>query len=135
MKRLTDTIFVAGQIKADDFAAIAAAGIKTIINNRPDDEVMFQPKASELEALAKEHDINFHNIQFSQSLDPAQVQEFAELLETASGPILAFCRTGTRSTTIWALSQVGRLSAQSILEAAGNAGYDLRHLLPMLDKT
>jgi len=57
-----------------------------------------------------------------------------EALEGSAGPVLAFCRSGTRSTTLWALSQAGKMPAHEIVAAAAHAGYDMSHLLGHLSQ-
>ena len=134
MKTLTDKLYVAGQISVKDLDAIAEAGIKTIINNRPDGEMLMQPKTADLAARASELNISFHDIPVAGGqVLPGQKETFAEILEQSDGPVLAFCRTGTRSTMLWALSQVHSLSTEDILETALKAGYDFRGHASMLD--
>jgi len=134
MKTLTDKLYVAGQISVKDLDAIAEAGIKTIINNRPDGEMLMQPKTADLAARANELNMNYHDIPVAGGqVLPGQKETFAQILEKSDGPVLAFCRTGTRSTMLWALSQVHNLSTMDILETALKAGYDFRGHASMLD--
>ena len=56
------------------------------------------------------------------------VEKTREVLEGSTGPVFAYCRSGTRSTTLWALSQAGEAPADEIISAAANAGYDMSHL-------
>ena len=134
MKNLTDNIYVAGQISEDDFAAIMEAGIKTIINNRPDNEAMMQPKTAALAAKAAALGIAFHDIPVAGGqVAPGQIEAFTALLNEADKPILAFCRSGTRSSMLWAMSQVTKQPIDDILETTGAAGYDFRGMRPMLE--
>ncbi|NNE58446.1 MAG: TIGR01244 family phosphatase [Hellea sp.] len=134
MKQLTDKLFVSGQIKEDDFDAIMKAGITTIINNRPDGETMCQPKSADLAAKAAKCDIAYYDIPVSGGqVAPGQKDEFGEILENAQGPVLAFCRTGTRSSMLWAMSQVYNLSTEEIMHTTQNAGYDFAGYAPMLN--
>jgi len=134
MKQLTEDLFVAGQINEDDLETIAAAGIKTIINNRPDGEAMFQPKTADLSAKAAEHGIIYHDILVAGGqVAPGQIEAFQEILETGDKPILAFCRTGTRSSMLWAMSQAKNGDIDNIIEKAAAAGYDFRGFRPMLE--
>ncbi|WP_170937116.1 MULTISPECIES: TIGR01244 family sulfur transferase [Rhodomicrobium] len=120
---------VAGQIQLDELEELAASGIKVIVNNRPDGEAFFgQPKAKDLEEEAARHGVAFFNLPFTmQTLTPELVAEFAKILKDADGPILAYCRTGNRSSLLWAASQVA-LGApiEAVLAQAQDAGYDLR---------
>jgi uncharacterized protein (TIGR01244 family) len=124
IRQLTEQLSIATQIDATDVAALAALGFRSIINNRPDGEVDGQPAGAELEAAARRAGLAYRHIPVvSGQLQDAQVQAFAAALEELPRPALAFCRTGTRSTTLWALQADG--PADAILETARAAGYDL----------
>lgn len=125
-KKLGPDLLVSGQITAADIDAAAAAGIRTIINNRPDGEEPGQPTSAELAARANAHNIAYHHIPISNgNFDEDSIEAFSQVLRTANGDILAFCRTGTRSTTLWGLSRAGARPTAQILDAAKAAGYDL----------
>jgi uncharacterized protein (TIGR01244 family) len=128
--QLDEKLFVAGQIQPEDLPELAQAGIKTIVNNRPDGEdLAAQPYALELEAAAGPLGIEVINIPFTaQTLTSAEVAEFMEVLEKwGDAPILAFCRSGNRSSMIWAAARVGLgVPLDEVIEKAANAGYDLR---------
>jgi uncharacterized protein (TIGR01244 family) len=128
--KLDEKFYVAGQILPDEIAELARTGIKTIVNNRPDGEdPATQPYGLEIEAAALEHGIEVVNIPFTaQTLTSAEVAEFIDVLERRGGePMLAFCRSGNRSSMIWAAAKIGLgASVDEIVEKAGRAGYDLR---------
>ncbi len=135
--RLDDTVFVAGQISPSDIADIAAHGIKLIVNNRPDGEdPVSQPAAAELEREAARHGVRFVNIQFPTSqIAPDHTVRLAEILKTEQEPMLIFCRTGTRSTMLWAAAQIALgKSLPDVIEKAVQAGYDLRQPAPILEQ-
>jgi uncharacterized protein (TIGR01244 family) len=121
--------FLSGQIQPDDLDEIAAAGVKLIVNNRPDGEALLgQPKAKTLEAAAARHGIAFLNLPFTApTLTPEHVAIFAEALTNADGKILAFCRTGNRSSMLWAAANVA-LGAplDAVIQQAADAGFDLK---------
>ena len=124
---------VAGQISPADFPDIAAAGVSTIVNNRPDGEEPGQPAGAEIEAAAHAAGIDYRHIPFSGVLSSEQVEELAGLLDTAPGKLLAFCRTGTRSTYLWALARASRgADADTLIGRAAAAGYDIETLRPNL---
>lgn len=132
--KLTPNISVSQQLTEQDLEQAAAAGFKTIINNRPDGEAPEQPTSDELAATAKRLGLAYHHIpvvpgQFSNE----QVESFRTALGGAAKPALAFCRTGTRSTTLWALAASDRLSVNEILQTTSEAGYDLEALRPQLE--
>ena len=125
-KKLDDRLLVSSQITPADIDQAAAAGVRAIINNRPDGEEPGQPTSAELEARARSCGITYRHIPISSGdFDDASVRSFGDALMGADGETLAFCRTGMRSTTLWALSQAGVRPAADILETAANAGYDL----------
>lgn len=129
LKRINDRISVSGQISPDDLAAAKQAGFTTIINNRPDGEAPDQPDHAEMQAAAEAAGLDYHFIPMGrEGVNPEMVAETRAALEASAGPVLAFCRTGTRSTTLWALSQAGKMDAEEIISAAAGAGYDMSHL-------
>jgi len=134
--KLTPNISVAHQLTGQDLEQAAAAGFKTIINNRPDGEAPDQPCSEELAAAAKRLGLAYHHIPaVSGQISTEQVEGFRTALGGAAKPALAFCRTGTRSTTLWALAASDRLSANEILQATAEAGYNLEALRPRLEAT
>lgn len=124
MHKLDDDFYVAGQIAPDDLKAIAAHGIRTIINNRPDGEAPGQPAAAAVRAAAEQAGLTYADLPIT-GLSREDIDETRRLLAEAPGPILAFCASGTRSTYLWALARVGNLPAEAIEQKAGDAGYDL----------
>lgn len=129
LKRINDRISVAGQISPDDIAEAKQAGFTTIINNRPDGEAPDQPTDAEMKAAAEAAGVDYYFIPMGRDgVSPEMVENTRAALQGSAGPVLAFCRTGTRSTTLWALSQAGEMDANEIISAAANAGYDMSHL-------
>ncbi|MEO9078510.1 MAG: TIGR01244 family sulfur transferase [Rhodanobacter sp.] len=130
--RLTDQLSVAAQISVDDIATIAAQGFRSIINNRPDDEVEGQPANAELQAVAQQTGLAWRHIPVvSGNVNEVQASSFADALKQLPGPVLAFCRSGTRSSMLWVMQAKG--TADSILATAEAAGYNLSNLRPWLD--
>ena len=133
-KTLAGDISVAGQIRPDDLEALAAS-FRTIVNNRPDGEEAGQPNSAQIEAEARRVGLQYAFM----PITPGQLNEQAivglsEVLANAPTPILAFCRTGTRSTNLWALTQAGVQDPDEILKIAAAAGYDLSGLRPRLEE-
>ena len=132
--RLDDRLSVAPQIAVADIAAIAEAGFTTLIGNRPDGEADDQPATTALAAEARRHGLAFaHQPVVGSAIDAADVDAFDAALARAAGPVLAFCRTGTRSTTLWALGEARRRPVDDLLADAARAGYDLAELRPRLE--
>jgi sulfide:quinone oxidoreductase len=135
LKRLTPFIAVAPQLQPADMGTLAAAGFRCVINNRPDSEGEGQPLSAEMEAAAVASGLEYHHLPvIPGQISDEQVNAFTTLLGEVRGPVLAFCRTGTRSTSLWALSEARHLDPQVILETAQGAGYDLSGLSARLQQ-
>jgi len=133
-RTLDDRISVFGQLGADDVASAKAQGFTAIINNRPDFEQPGQPTGAEIEAAARAAGLDYTAIPVDHAgFSEAQVTAMADALEKADGPVLAFCRSGTRSTFLWALARA-RLGddGETLIAKAANAGYDLSPLRPVI---
>ena len=129
IKRIDDHVSVSGQISPEDIPALKAAGFTTIVNNRPDGEAPEQPPGAEIEAAAKAAGLGYVFIPLGrEGVSPDMVEKTRQVLEGSTGPVFCYCRSGTRSTTLWALSQAGKEDAVSIIGKAQNAGYDMSHL-------
>lgn len=129
IRTLTETLSVSPQIRIDDMREIAGKGYRSLISNRPDGEEPDQPTAEAVRAAAEAAGLVFRHIPVSGgNITDAAAADFASALATLPKPILGFCRTGTRTTSLWALSQAGDQPAADILAAAGTAGYDLTTL-------
>lgn len=126
-KTIDQTLSVSEQIKAEDLPAIAAAGFKSIICNRPDGEGADQPVFAEIEAAATALGLvaSYQPI-ISGKVGDEDAMAFGKLMDTLPKPIFAYCRTGTRSTTLWSLSEGARGRAlPEILAKSKAAGYDM----------
>jgi len=105
---------------------LAQQGFQTIIANRPDGEAADQPTFAAIEAAAKEAGLNVRYIPIVPGqMTAADIEAFDTALTEMEGPVLAYCRTGTRSATLWSLSQSGKRPAAEILAATEAAGYDM----------
>jgi sulfide:quinone oxidoreductase len=133
LAELAPGLSAAGKLDRADIEALADAGIKTIINNRPDGEDPGQLPAADAKKLAESRGIAYHHIPFTAAtLTKAEVDAFAATLASAKGPVVAHCRSGTRSTLVWALTRMreGADPMALIAQAAGN-GIDIA-VLPAL---
>ncbi len=128
--RVTPDFSVAPQLQAQDIARAAAAGFKTLICNRPDHESPDQALTmAEAEAAAAAAGLAFRAIPFAGPPPAAAVAATQDALEEAQGPILAYCRSGTRSITAWALAMARRgQTPDALIKIAAEAGYDLSGL-------
>ena len=129
VKRINDHVSVSPQINPEDVAAIKAQGFVAIINNRPDGESPDQTPGAVIEKAAHDAGLAYHYIPLGrEGVSPDMVEETKAALEGSNGPVFAYCRSGTRSTTLWALSQAGNMEASEIISQAAEAGYDMSHL-------
>lgn len=126
IRRIDDRLSVAPQIAIDDLARLKEAGYRAVICNRPDGEAPDQPSFEEMRQAAERAGIEIrHQPVTSGRVTDEDAQAFARLMAELPGPVLAYCRTGTRSATLWALSQAGKRPLTEILATARAAGYDL----------
>jgi sulfide:quinone oxidoreductase len=103
--KLTPFLAVSPQIAEADLGALAAQGFRAVINNRPDGEAEDQPESAALAAAAGRVGLEYRHVPVvSGKITDDDVAAFARALDAVKGPVLAFCRTGTRSTTLWALA-------------------------------
>ncbi|MBA1191028.1 TIGR01244 family phosphatase [Pseudomonas entomophila] len=132
--RLDEGLFVASQVQVTDLPALHQLGIRSVICNRPDGEAPDQPSADEIATAACAFDIAFSYIPVgSEGLGDERVATFTEALTTLPGPTLAYCRTGNRSASLWALSRAGKRPAGDIIASAKRAGFDVAKLAPRLE--
>ena len=134
LRKLSDDITVAPQIAMEELADAARLGFKTIICNRPDGEEPGQPVAEDMADAAADFGMTFaHQPVISGHLSFEDVDQFGKLLQDLPKPILAYCRSGTRCSTLWALSQAKQGDIDEILQACANAGYDYSSMRPTLE--
>jgi len=131
-RRVTDTLTVSPQITEADLARAAAEGFVLVINNRPDGEDPDQPSAAALGAAAHANGLGYLHIPVRGGPTAEQVEAVREAIESADGPVLAFCRSGTRSIVTWSLGQALSRQAdrETLLAQGAAAGYDLSGVLP-----
>ena len=136
LKRINDHVSVSGQINPEDVATLKSLGFVAIVNNRPDNESPDQPAGAEIEAAAKAAGLAYHAIPLGrEGVNPDLVERTKAVIEGSDGPVFCFCRSGTRSTTLWALSQAGETDAADIISQAAEAGYDMSHLAGILSRS
>ena len=129
LKRINQHVTVSPQISPEDVAAIKAAGFVAIINNRPDGEAPDQPSSDTIQKAAQAAGLVYHYIPLGrEGVSPDMVERTKSALEGSEGPVFCYCRSGTRSTTLWALSEAGKKPASEIIAEAAGAGYDMSHL-------
>jgi uncharacterized protein (TIGR01244 family) len=132
--KLDDSISVAGQIAPEDVATAKAQGIVAIVNNRPEEEQPGQPSGDAIKAAADAAGLAYTAIPVDHSgFRQEQVDAMAAALDAAGGPVLAFCRSGTRSTWLWALARAtAGQDVEALIAKAGAQGYDIAGLRNMI---
>ncbi|MEP2703864.1 MAG: TIGR01244 family sulfur transferase [Roseibium sp.] len=125
-KAINGHLSVSPQISAADLTDVVQQGFRSIICNRPDGEGADQPTFEEIEVAAKKLglEIRYQPIIAGKVRDE-DATDFGELLNTLPKPVFAYCRTGTRSATLWSLSQADTLPVADILAQTKQAGYDM----------
>ena len=134
-RKLSNGVYASPQITAEDLADAAALGVMLVINNRPEEETDDQTRGSVIEAAAHAAGMDYRAIPVTmQSLSEADVSSMAQALGEAPGPVLAYCRSGTRSTLLWALAEAMRgVDPEQTAQAAAAAGYDVAPVRAAMD--
>ena len=131
IRKVTEIFAVAPQIAPGDMALAARQGFVLVINNRPDGEAPDQPDSAQMEAAAKAAGLAYVHIPVRGGPTPDQVEAVADAVAGATGPVLAFCRSGTRSIITWSLGQAGSGARprDELVRLGADAGYDLSGVL------
>jgi uncharacterized protein (TIGR01244 family) len=134
-RKLSDDFYASPQITPQEVSEAAAMGIALVINNRPDGEAPDQPAGADIEAATRAAGMDYLAIPIgSAGFSEPQVEKLQEALAASQGPVLGYCRSGTRSTLLWSLAQArGGGSPDSIAEVAAEAGYDVAPVRPAMD--
>ena len=126
IRQITPDFAVAAQIEPDDMATLAAAGFKTVINNRPDDEVPTELHSDIMRIAAEAAGLAYVvNPVVNGAMTMAMVEAQGAACQNSPGPVFAWCRSGTRSSIVWALSQANHMPAPEITASLSKAGYDI----------
>lgn len=137
-RALAKDFAVSPQITAADFAILAADGYKTVINNRPDGEEPGQLPAAEAAKIAHEQGLNYVHIPIKMpELTAEKVEQFKAALAENPGPVLAHCKSGTRSCILWTLvsAQETSMSLDELMQRTANGGYDLSRMRPLIEQS
>ena len=134
IRPLSDSYAVSPQIAPEDMPAIAEAGYRVVICNRPDGENPPPLAAERLRAAAEAAGLTFVENAFNaMTMGPDNVRAQAEAMAAAPGPVLAYCASGNRSSVVWALALAGTQPADALIGAAARHGYQLEGLRPQLE--
>ncbi len=135
IRTITPNLSVSGQILPSDIAELKAMGFKAIVGNRPDGEEAGQPAWDDVAKAAEKAGLGTAFIPITPgTMSDEQALEFREAVAGFDKPVLAFCRTGTRSAQLWAIAARDRLSSDEVIRMAATAGYDLGAMRERLEK-
>lgn len=133
LSKLEDKLYVAAQLQHGHFQHLKEMGVTTIINNRPDGERGVYIGDAEMKALAEQHGMDYHFVPVNpMALTMDAVQAFAKAVDGSKGAAVAYCASGRRSATMWALVRAGQLSADEIISTSASQGHDLSQMRPLL---
>ena len=134
-RQLSDSMLASPQIQIADLEDAAAHGVALIINNRPDGEAPDEPQGAEIEAAARAAGMDYLAIPIGHSgFSEPQVEAMQQALAGASGKVLGYCRSGTRSTLLWSLAQArAGVDPELIAASARDAGYDVSPVRAAMD--
>jgi len=134
-RQLSDRVFASPQIGLEEVAEAARMGIGLIVNNRPEGESDDQVPGSEIESAARAAGLDYVAIPVTHAgFSDGQMKAMAAALASTDKPVLAYCRSGTRSTLLWALAQASQgKQPDELAAAAAQAGYDLTPIRALLD--
>lgn len=132
-RELDDKVMVSGQIRPEQVPGLKAEGVTMIVNNRPDGEEPGQPLGADIEAAAKSCGIAYRSIPIIRGIGPSDVELMQEAMDECDGRMLAFCRSGTRSTLAWAVARAREgMPREEIAERAAKAGVDIAPVAHLL---
>ncbi len=129
-KKVTENFWVSPQMLEEHVQAAADAGFRTLINNRPDGEEPGQPTGAEVEAWATARGLGYAALPVAGGISRELVESMGDLVADSKKPVLAFCRSGMRSISLWAMAEslAGRRVKEDLIERGEAAGYDLTRI-------
>jgi sulfide:quinone oxidoreductase len=135
MKILTKEFAIAPQVIESDIIEAQKSGVVALIDARPDGEDEGQPTAAQTATMARKYGLAFTHVPVTAgTITDADIEKFATALHEAKGPVLGYCRTGTRAAMLWSLAQARRMPTAAIFDAAAAAGVDISAVKPKILK-
>ncbi|MEP2641403.1 TIGR01244 family sulfur transferase [Roseobacter sp.] len=133
IRQITADFFAAPQLSPDDMTALSEAGFKRVVCNRPNAEVPPSHHCDEMQKAAEAAGLEFAVQPLThQTMTPDVIATNAALIQDCTGPVVAYCASGTRSTIAWALAAAQFMPVEDIMNAARSGGYDLQNIHPTL---
>lgn len=134
LRQITEEFSVSPQIDAAHVHEIAGAGFRSVLCNRPDGEEPGQPGYDDIAEVVRAEGLEARSVPIvSGQITPQALEAFRAALEELPKPVLAYCRSGTRCTMLWAITQHGRMDDEEIVRRAAHAGYDVAGLIRQLN--
>ncbi len=129
-RKVTENFWVSPQVLEEHVQAAADAGFRTLVNNRPDGEEPGQPTGAQVETWAKARGLAYAALPVSGAISRELVESMGDLIADSQKPVLAFCRSGMRSISLWAMAEslAGRRVKEDLIERGQSAGYDLSRI-------
>src|SRR4030095_15610660 len=134
IRQLDDKTLAAGQLAPEDLPGLKAQGVTLIVNNRPDNEDDGQPLSADMEAAARAAGLEYRHLSIRYGIGPSDVDEMRDAMNaTGEGKLLAFCRSGNRSTLAWAVARAeDGAEPDELHRCAEAAGFDLAPVADLL---
>jgi len=134
IRRLDDKTWVSGQVAPHEVAELKESGVTMLVNNRPDNEDADQPMSADLEAAAKAAGMEYRHIPIRYGMGPSDVEAMRDAINaTGDGKLLAFCRSGNRSTLAWAVARSeDGAEPEELHKCAEAAGFSLAPVAHLL---
>jgi uncharacterized protein (TIGR01244 family) len=135
IRALTPGYAVSPQITLEDLPAIRAAGFTTLIDNRPDAEIPSPLHTAPMQAAAEAVGLTFVvNPVISGGMTMENVAAQRAAIDAATGPVLAYCASGNRSSQVWALALAGQMPADDLIGIPARFGYQLEGLRGTIER-
>lgn len=135
IRKITDEFAVSPQIDVEHVHEIAGAGFRSLICNRPDGEDAGQCAYEALAEAARAEGLEVRSVPITSGIiTPEALEEFRAALDDMPKPILAYCRSGTRCTMLWSVTQIGKRDNDEIVRLAAGAGYDVSGLIRQIQQ-
>ncbi|MCJ8139484.1 TIGR01244 family sulfur transferase [Falsirhodobacter halotolerans] len=135
IRPITDTYAVSPQIRPEDVTAIRDAGYTTVIDNRPDGEITQDLQTDAMRQAVEDAGLTFvANPVIGGQMTMDNVEAQRKAMTEATGPVFAYCASGTRSSVVWALANARYLPVEELIALPARHGYQLDHLRPMLER-
>ena len=126
IRHLTPTYAVSPQITPEEVPAIRAAGFTTVIDNRPDAEIPAELHADAMRKAVEDAGMSFAvNPVIGGAITMEAVSGQRAAIAAATGPVLAYCASGNRSSIVWALAHAGELPIDELIATPARWGYNL----------